>query len=74
MCDVSVYPITSLGVAPLSVIATGTVVTVAEVRTGDPWIGACSDPNAQGSTWYRIVAINGTPASALFGVEPTSLP
>jgi GH25 family lysozyme M1 (1,4-beta-N-acetylmuramidase) len=51
----------------MTVIATGTVVTVAETRAGEAWTGACGDPNASGSTWYRIVAVNGTPASALFG-------
>ena len=67
VCDVDLYPATSLSGPVTTILASGSVVTVGDTVTGDPWSGACGDPARQGSTWYRITAVNGTPASTLFG-------
>jgi GH25 family lysozyme M1 (1,4-beta-N-acetylmuramidase) len=66
---VTLYPAASTANTAAAVMGVGTVMTVANVVTGDPWYGTCTNPTAQGSAWYRIVALNGTPISALFGVN-----
>jgi len=68
-CDVALFATATLSGSATVIIATGSVVTVADTVTGDPWSGACGDPGRQGSTWYRITAVNGTSVSGMFGVS-----
>ena len=50
------------------VIATGTIVTASATVTGGSWSATCKT-SVKGSTWLKIIAINGRSTTSLFGLS-----
>ena len=67
-CAVNVRTSASTSARVKSVIAKNTVVTASATVTGGSWRADCGTA-VKGSSWLKIVAVNGRSVSSLFGVN-----
>ena len=67
-CDLNIRSSPSTGAAKVGVITEGTGVSVSGSVTGGWWSTACPS-TVSGSSWYRIIAVNGVSVSTVYGVS-----